>query len=199
MDSIAASRSPQQLAVGAGRDRGLLVDLDDVAQLYVEEAVRLRRIVRMNVTASPAVIEDACQVAWTRLVIHRARLRRESARAWLVRVAIREVIKSIQRERREPSLDALLEQRGRSAVPGSTDAGATLPTPTLTPTLIEDLVEQKNRLASIQALPERQRRLLWLQGLGLSYREMAGETGMTRRTVERQLMRARSSLAEAAA
>jgi RNA polymerase sigma factor (sigma-70 family) len=195
MSSIAESRSPRQLAADGGRDRGLLIDLDDVARLYVEEAVSVRRIVRMNVTATPAVIEDACQVAWTRLLIHRARLRRESARAWLIRVAIREVVKSIQRERRERSLEALLEQGGRSSPGGSADTGMTLPTPAL----IEDLVEQKNRLESIRALPERQRRLLWLQGLGLSYREMAGETGMTRRTVERQLMRARSSLAEAGA
>jgi RNA polymerase sigma factor (sigma-70 family) len=195
MSSIAESRSPRQLAADGGPDRGLLIDLDDVARLYVEEAVRVRRIVRMSVTAPPAVIEDACQVAWTRLLIHRARLRRESARAWLIRVAIREVIKSIQRERREWSLEALLEPGGRSAAGGSPDAGMTLPTPPL----IEDLVEQKNRLDSIQALPERQRRLVWLQGLGLSYREMAGETGMTRRTVERQLIRARSSLAREAA
>jgi RNA polymerase sigma factor (sigma-70 family) len=195
MSSIAELGSPRQLAVDGGRDRGLLIDLDDVARLYGEEAVSVRRIVRMNVTASPAVIEDACQVAWTRLLIHRARLRRESARAWLIRVAIREVIKSIQRERRERSLEALLEQGGRSAPGGSADAGMALPTPAL----IEDLAEQKSRLDSIQALPERQRRLLWLQGLGLSYREMAGETGMTRRTVERQLIRARSSLAKEAA
>jgi RNA polymerase sigma factor (sigma-70 family) len=149
----------------------------------------------MSVAASPAVIEDACQVAWTRLLIHRARLRRESARAWLIRVAIHEVIRSIQRQRRERSLEALLEHAGNSAPSGDADAGMTLPTPAL----IEDLVEQKNRLESIQALPERQRRLVWLQGLGLSYREMAGETGMTRRTVERQLIRAHSSLAKAAA
>jgi RNA polymerase sigma factor (sigma-70 family) len=195
MSSIAESRSPRPVTAGAGRDRGLLADLDDVARLYVEEAVSVRRIVRMSVTASPAVIDDACQVAWMRLVIHRARLHRESARAWLVRVAIREVIKSSYRERRERSLEALLEQGGRSAAGGAADAETALPTPAL----IEDLAEQRNRLASIQALPERQRRLVWLQGLGLSYREMAGETGMTRRTVERQLMRARNSLAEAAA
>jgi RNA polymerase sigma factor (sigma-70 family) len=193
MSSIAELRSPPHLAAADEREAGFLDDLDDVARLYAEEAVRVRRIVRMSVTAPPAVIEDACQIAWSRLLIHRARLRRDSARAWLIRVAVREVIKSIQREHRERSLEALLEQRGRSAVGGSADAGMILPTPAL----IEDLVEQKNRLESIRALPERQRRLLWLQGLGLSYREMAGETGMTRRTVERQLMRARSSLAEA--
>jgi RNA polymerase sigma factor (sigma-70 family) len=195
MSSIAESSAPRRSAAGVGRQAGLLDDLDDVARLYVEESVRVRRIVRMSVTAPPAVIEDACQVAWSRLLIHRARLRRESARAWLVRVAVREAIKSIQRERRERSLEALLEQGGRLAADGSADPGMTLPTPAL----IEDLVEQKNRLESIRALPERQRRLVWLQGLGLSYREMAGETGMTRRTVERQLMRARSSLAEARA
>jgi RNA polymerase sigma factor (sigma-70 family) len=195
MSSIAELSAPRSSAAGAGRAAGLLDDLDDVARLYAEEAVRVRRIVRMSVTAPPAVIEDACQVAWCRLLIHRARLRRESARAWLVRVAVREALKSIQRERRERSLEALLEQGGRSVASGSTDTGMALPAPAL----IEDLVEQKNRLESIQLLPERQRRLMWLQGLGLSYREMAGETGMTRRTVERQLMRARSSLAKAGA
>jgi RNA polymerase sigma factor (sigma-70 family) len=195
MSSIAELGAPRRSAAGVGREAGLLDDLDDVARLYVEESVRVRRIVRMSVTAPPAVIEDACQVAWSRLLIHRARLRRESARAWLVRVAVREAIKSIQRERRERSLEALLEQGGRSAADGSPEPGMTLPTPAL----IEDLVEQKNRLESIRALPERQRRLVWLQGLGLSYREMAGETGMTRRTVERQLMRARSARAEARA
>jgi RNA polymerase sigma factor (sigma-70 family) len=195
MSSIAELSAPRRSAAGARREVGLLDDLDAVARLYAEEAVRVRRIVRMSVTAPPAVIEDACQVAWSRLLIHRARLRRESARAWLVRVAVREAVKSIQRERRERSLEALLEQGGRSVASGSTDTGMTLPTPAL----IEDLVEQKHRLESIRLLPERQRRLVWLQGLGLSYREMAGETGMTRRTVERQLMRARSSLAKAGA
>ena len=195
MSSIAELSAPRRSAAGADREVGLLDDLDDVARLYAEEAVRVRRIVRMSVTAPPAVIEDACQVAWCRLLIHRARLRRESARAWLVRVAVREAVKSIQRERRERSLEALLEQGGRSAARGSAQTGMTLPAPAL----IDDLVEQKHRLESIRALPERQRRLVWLQGLGLSYREMAGATGMTRRTVERQLMRARSSLAKAGA
>jgi RNA polymerase sigma factor (sigma-70 family) len=195
MSSIAELSAPRRSAAGADREVGLLDDLDDVARLYAEEAVRVRRIVRMSVTAPPAVIEDACQVAWCRLLIHRARLRRESARAWLVRVAVREAVKSIQRERRERSLEALLEQGGRSAARGSAQTGMTLPAPAP----IDDLVEQKHRLESIRALPERQRRLVWLQGLGLSYREMAGATGMTRRTVERQLMRARSSLAKAGA
>jgi RNA polymerase sigma factor (sigma-70 family) len=193
MISLAGSRAPESSVARAGHDVGRLDELDDVARLYVKEAARVRRIVRMSVSAPPAVIEDACQVAWSRLLIHRTRLHRESARAWLVRVAVREAIKLAQRERREGSLEALLEQGARSDASGAGDVGMSLPTPPL----IEDLIEQKHRLNEIRRLPERQRRLMWLQGLGLSYREMAGETGMTQRTVERQLLRARSSLAKA--
>ncbi|HEX5193502.1 MAG TPA: sigma-70 family RNA polymerase sigma factor [Solirubrobacteraceae bacterium] len=173
---------------------GVLDDLDDVARLYREEAVRIRKLVRMHVVASSALVEDACQIAWCRLLIHRARVRRESARAWLVQVAVHEALKAIAREGRERSLEAL-QERDRRPDRGVEPAIAS----TLTPTLIEDLVEQRARLDSVRALPDRQRRLVWLQGLGLSYREMAGETGMTRRTVERQLMRARVSLSKAGA
>jgi RNA polymerase sigma factor (sigma-70 family) len=170
-----------------------LEDLDDVAALYREEAASIRRIVGAHVSAPPALIEDACQVAWCRLLIHRARLRPESARAWLVQVAVRETVKAIRRERRTRSLEALTERDGRR------DDEPPLRLVPPAPDLIEDLVQQRARLASIRALPVRQRKLVWLQGLGLSYREMAGETGMTRRTVERQLMRARSSLAKTGA
>jgi RNA polymerase sigma factor (sigma-70 family) len=171
-----------------------LDDVDDIARLYREEAVRIRKLVRLHVVASPALVEDACQVAWCRLLIHRARVRRGSARAWLVRVAVNEALRALARERRERSLEALQERDGRPDL-GCDCEATTLPAPAL----IEDLVEQRARLDAVHALPDRQRRLVWLQGLGLSYREMAGETGMTRRTVERQLMRARSSLAQAGA
>jgi RNA polymerase sigma factor (sigma-70 family) len=173
---------------------GVLEDLDEVATLYREEAVRVRKLVRAQVVASPALIEDACQVAWCRLLIHRARVRRGSARAWLVRVAVNEVLKALARERRERSLEALQERDERRDLGREAEA-ALLPTPML----IEDLVEQRARLDFVRALPDRQCRLVWLQGLGLSYREMSGETGMTPRTIERQLMRARASLAKAGA
>ncbi|MGO9820233.1 MAG: sigma factor-like helix-turn-helix DNA-binding protein [Solirubrobacteraceae bacterium] len=35
---------------------------------------------------------------------------------------------------------------------------------------------------------------MWLQGFGLSYAEMAGYTGDSERTIERQVLRARRSL-----
>ena len=193
MDSNGRIAIADRRAAGT-TSRDVFEDIDDIARLYREEAVRIRKLVRTQVVASPALVEDACQIAWCRLLIHRARVRRESARAWLVQVAVREALKAIARERRERSLETLQERDGRPDR-GRDVESAILPTPTL----IEDLVEQRARLDSVRTLPDRQRRLVWLQGLGLSYREMAGETGMTRRTVERQLMRARTSLAKASA
>jgi RNA polymerase sigma factor (sigma-70 family) len=127
------------------------------------------------------VIDDACQFAWSRLVQHRRRIEPGGAQAWLVRTAAREAVKQIRRQRRDVSLEALLEAAGDEFEPCGTQTFA-------------ELIDRRDRLAAIHALPERQRRLIWLQGLGLSYREMARETGATERTVERQLMRARRRL-----
>jgi RNA polymerase sigma factor (sigma-70 family) len=156
----------------------------DVAELYETHAGRLCQRVRLAVRAPEAVIEDACQFAWSRLCHHRARVRREAALAWLVQTAVHEAFKLLRREGRELSLDALLEDAGDTP---QFRAGVAL----------DELVEQRARLDSIGSLPERQQRLIWLQGLGLSYAEMAGETGATTRTVERQLLRAKRALVHA--
>ena len=153
----------------------------DVANLYRDLAGRLEQIVRMDVRASEPVIEDACQFAWSRLVHHAGRVRREGALSWLAKTAIREACRLERRERRELSLDATLENSGdrtlRSGVPGP-----------------DELVERRERLTYIGCLPERQQRLLWLHALGLTYAEIALHTGSTRRTVERQLLRAKRSI-----
>ncbi len=153
----------------------------DVGELYVSLAGRLEQIVRLYVQASDALIEDACQFAWSRLVHHSSRVRRESALSWLAKTAVHEAFKLIRRDNRELSLDAAVEQAG--------DAGlcADGPGP-------EELLERRERLAAIRALPERQQRLLWLHALGLSYNEMALYTECTPRTVERQLLRAKRAI-----
>jgi RNA polymerase sigma factor (sigma-70 family) len=153
----------------------------DVGELYVSLSGRLEQIVRLDVRASDAVIEDACQFAWSRLVYHSARVRRESALAWLAKTAVHEAFKLIRRDDRELSLDAAVEQIG----------DGTLCTNRPGP---QELLENRERLQAIRALPERQQRLLWLHALGLSYTEMALYTGYTRRTVERQLLRAKRSI-----
>jgi RNA polymerase sigma factor (sigma-70 family) len=156
----------------------------DVEELYRQLAGRLERIVRSDVRAPDAVIDDACQFAWARLVSHRQRVHREAALSWLTTTAVREAVRLLRRDGREPSLEATFE--------GAADVA---PAPSPGPV---DLVEQRERLGSIRALPVRQQRLMWLQGLGLSYREMAAHEACTARTVERQLYRAKTTLRQAA-
>jgi RNA polymerase sigma factor (sigma-70 family) len=150
----------------------------DVAELYAALAERLQRIVRSEVRAPEVVIEDACQVAWSRFVRHCDRVNHEAALAWLARTAVREACRLARRDARELSLDLELQTAGDGL-------GATvMPGP-------EQLVEQRDRLAALSGLPERQRRLLWLQAIGLGYAEIASYTGDSPRTIDRQLVRAR--------
>lgn len=153
-----------------------------VDELYAIHARRLRRIVGSAVGAPEAVIDDACQIAWTRLIPRAAAIRSEATLSWLVTTASREAIKLTRRAERELSLEALL------------DADAELPPSGAA----EDLVALRERLGSVRGLPVRQQQLVWLAGLGFSYREMAEQTQASRRTVERQLLRAKQALRAAA-
>jgi RNA polymerase sigma factor (sigma-70 family) len=155
--------------------------LREVADLYAAQSTRVRRLVHLHVQASDALVEDACQVAWMRLIRHRTRVNPQAADRWLVRVAVNEALKLIRRGDRDVSLDELGDQdrEDLSSVPD----------------VMQALAEQRARLATIRDLPERQARLVWLQGLGFSYAEMSSATGDTPRTVERQLLRARCRLA----
>ena len=153
----------------------------DVGELYGRLWRRLEQIVRLDVRAQDVVIEDACQFAWGRLVNHRERVRPEATLAWLARTAVREAVKQVRRDNRELSLEAAIETGGDALVRFEGPAP-------------DELVTARERLAQVELLPERQRRLLWMQGLGLSYEEMSTRTGYTPRTVERQLIRARKQV-----
>jgi RNA polymerase sigma factor (sigma-70 family) len=161
------------------------VSLGDLETLYAALAGRLERIVRLDVRAPDPVIEDACQFAWSRLAHHAGRVRSETALSWLAKTAVHEAFKLIRRDGRELSLELAVEETPgvlfRAVVPGP-----------------DELLEQRERLDSLRTLPERQQRMLWMQGLGLSYDDIAATTGCTSRTVERQLLRAKRALREAA-
>ncbi len=143
---------------------------------------RLERIVRRDVRACDAVIEDACQFAWSRLLHHRDRVGHDTALSWLAKTAVHEAVKLVRRDQRELSLEA-----DELARPEPASWQAVTPGP-------EERLEQRERLASLAALPERQRRALWLHALGLSYAEIALQTGDSARTVERQLLQARRNV-----
>ena len=163
----------------------LHVESADLAQLYTSLAERLDRIVRQDVGAPDPVIEDACQYAWSRLAGEVGHVRSDGVLTWLARTAIREAIRLNRRDGRELSLELAIEEAPRMALV-THDPGP------------EELAEQRERLRSIGSLPERQQRMLWLVGAGLSYADIAHSTGDTQRTVERQLVRARRTLRRAA-
>jgi RNA polymerase sigma factor (sigma-70 family) len=150
----------------------------DVGELYGSLAGRLQQIVRLDVRAPDAVIEDACQVAWVRLLHHSNRVHRETVLAWLATTAAREALRLLRRDGRELPLDAGFEHDGRPGTP-------------------HELIERRERLQEVERLPERQQRVVWLHAIGLSYAEIALHEGCTRRTVDRQLLRARHALREA--
>ena len=157
------------------------MDQREIGELYDCSSRRLEQIVRAGVCASDAVVEDACQFAWSRLVHHRERVRGETALGWLAKTAVREAFRMTRRRASELPLaeetadtrDAVMRSRASSPV---------------------ELLEQRQALQAIGRLPVRQQRILWLMGFGLSYREMALHEACTPRTVERQLMRARRDL-----
>jgi RNA polymerase sigma factor (sigma-70 family) len=154
---------------------------EDIDRLYRCLARRLEHIVRIDVHAPDALIEEACQVAWGRLLDHSERVRRDTALAWLAATAVHEAFRLLRRGRREVSLDAVLE------------ADADPPIQVRSPGP-DELLEQRERIATVSSLPVRQQRVVWLQALGLSYTEMASHERCSRRTIQRQVLRAREDL-----
>jgi len=156
-----------------------------VALLYADLAPSLRRIVASNVAAPSTVVEDACQVAWSRMLTQRAEIRAGAELGWLVTTATRVMLRTLHARRREVSYEAEAEagELWRCVDPRQR---------------AELRSELSERLGELRALTPRQRRMLYLQGIGYDYAEIAARTGDSKRTVERQLLRGRRRLRQAA-
>jgi RNA polymerase sigma factor (sigma-70 family) len=149
--------------------------------LYRAHHRRLLRLVAMDVGARPQVIEDACAYAWTELITRQPE--RTSIIGWLRVVARHQAIRLAQRDRRTVSLHAL------APMPAQESRATTCP-----PSDATEHNEALRALGLVARLPERKRASLALQLAGYSYDEIAAELEMTRRTVERQLRRARAEV-----
>jgi len=156
-----------------------------VQQLYERLSRRLEQIVRTDVRAPEPVVEDACQFAWGSLVAHATRVRTEAALSWLATTAVREAWRLMRARDRDLPLE----------VDDTAACGGVAPSSSV---MTDALIEDREQLKLVRQLPERQQRILWLHGLGLSYEEIAAYTGDTRRTVERQLLRGRRRIRELA-
>ena len=171
----------EALSSAVASDPLVTAGVGDVETLYRSLSKPLEQMVRRDVRAPDPVIEDACQFAWARLVHHRERVQRDCAFSWLIKTAVHEALKHLRRRRRELSLEAIREDTPNSMIIPGTPAFA-------------EVLEFRERLDELRCLPERQQRLLWLHGFGLNYYEMSLHEGCTRRTIERQLLRAKQQV-----
>jgi RNA polymerase sigma factor (sigma-70 family) len=152
-----------------------------VHDLYNDLQPQLVRILVSNLQAPEWIVDDACQSAWSSLLEHGGAVAAGGELGWLSTTATRAALRLLRRERsaeccEEPpplvSLDAL-----RVPQPGPVRS-----------------FELRERLAEVKRLPVRQQRLLMLHGFGYEYDEIAAATGESRRTIARQLTRARRQL-----
>src|ERR1700759_4118389 len=93
-------------------DECALGQIGDVAELYARAAGLVRGQVINEVTAPEAVIDDACQFAWIRLLHHRHRVGRDRAVSWLITTALHEVFKLVRRAGHDLSLEQVMEETG---------------------------------------------------------------------------------------
>src|SRR5215472_4360005 len=80
---------------------------DELGDLYRALAGQVRQTVRRSIRAPDAVIDDACQIAWDRLLHRWGDVRRETALPWLIRTANREALRLLRRAARDVPLDRL--------------------------------------------------------------------------------------------
>lgn len=154
--------------------------------MYAELSPQLLRILSKNLTAPEGLIEDACQVAWSALIQNRETIEPGGELGWLSTTASREALRQLRARRHEVSYEE--EQEEDEELSEMLDPA---PSP-------ERVVELRERLAEIHALPVRQRQMLWLHGIGYHYEEISERTGDSIRTVERQLLRAKRRVARSA-
>jgi RNA polymerase sigma factor (sigma-70 family) len=127
------------------------------------------------------VLEDACQAAWTALLASTTPVDGPSVLSWLATTARREALLILRRSEAELTL---LADQPRTAELDTADP--------------QRAAEFWERLGQVRRLSRRQQQIVWMQGMGFRYEEIAAETGETRRTVERQLRVARRRLSSAA-
>lgn len=170
--------------------------------LYSRLAPQLARVLSATVQADEEVLEEARHLAWIRLLCGEAHVDEEHALGWLATTARREALRMLRRNRAHPGSvgeqvtpeDAAADRRGASP---ALSVGCRFAPPPPLPT--EAVAELRERLRTVDRLPLRQRRLVWLQAAGYDYAEMAERTGETLRSVERQLRYAKRTLTAASA
>lgn len=154
----------------------------DETALYQQHAAALARSVRRAVNTSNAIVEDACQFAWTQFLRHQPD--RDYVLGWLRTTAIREAWALSSNERRAVSLDVPAGERDDAGTVADCMVGRDL----------ELELRAREVLRSVAALRPRQRYAISRLAAGLSYEEIQAEGGLSHTQVNRHLTRARAAL-----
>ena len=166
------------------RRRSSATAASDTAALFSRYDRKLRDRVSAVVNTSQVNIEDACMFAWVQLLRYELD-EVDAAYSWLTTVAIREAIKLDRADRRTRPLP--VDERG--AVIEPIDPRDQL--------AARDLLDHAAAVIQHAGLTSRQLEIISLQAWGLTYEQISARTGNSRRTVDRELVRARAKLAEA--
>jgi RNA polymerase sigma factor (sigma-70 family) len=154
----------------------------DETALFAELHPKLARQVRRLVRTSEENVQDACSFAFAFVQLLRYQPSREGVFSWLLTVAVREAVKLDQRGRRDRRL------------PDREDGGELAP--------VDERADPELRLETLAALEAiaaagltaRQARIVALHAAGHTYESISEMLGLSVRTVERQLLRARRRL-----
>jgi RNA polymerase sigma factor (sigma-70 family) len=168
-------------SLGASDDRYRQIEC-----FYAAQGARLLRRVAADV-GDRALAEDGCQAAWAALLGDRRIACDAQGFAWLRLVATRAARRA--RRSREVAAGPMTgggEGQWELEEPSGTQRGP------LQHVLDAEALEEA--WGQLRTLTVRERRLLALRGLGLSYAEIGVVTGDSVRTVERQLLRGRRKL-----
>jgi RNA polymerase sigma factor (sigma-70 family) len=169
--------------------RHLVALRGDEAELYARQHAGLRRTVARAVNASPELVEDACQAAWT-ILLRAQPDRGPTLMAWLRTVAVHEAYRLLRPQQATVSLDAL-SAHSDADEPTSPDEWL----PALAEDRLDEQLEARRALRALGALPPRQRQFVAWKAAGHSYeeiRELAG--GVSYTSVNKHLARGRRHL-----
>ena len=149
----------------------------DETALYRQHADHLQRVVRTRVRGGDhTLVEDACSYAWMQLL--RYGPDRDTVFPWLVQVATREAWRLVAQDRSTVSDET---SRADTGYPGAAPD-------------IDEQVAFRDLLSTAASLPQRRRQCLALLIAGHSYTEIARATGFSLTAVNKQLVKARSTL-----
>lgn len=149
----------------------------DETTLYRTYEARLKRAVYSRVRGvDQAVVEDACSFAWLQLLRHQPD--RPTVFPWLLQVATREAWRLNADRRLETLTETSRADTGHLGVAPD----------------IDEQVAFRDLLATVATFPERRRQCLALLIAGHTYDEIATATRFSYTAVNKQLVKARTTL-----